>query len=163
MRRHAPALVWTAALALGACTGRDDAQAARGRALFEGDVALTARLVGHDQPLPVQATRCLNCHGAADDGVVGAAAAAGSAAARAAANTGWSAPLARTAPPLDRARLTQAQSRRGGPASAYDAAALCRLLRTGVDPAQVLLPAVMPRYDISDEQCAELWSALSRP
>lgn len=160
MKRHASALLWTAALALGACTGRDDAKAARGRALFEGDVALTARLVGHEQPLPAQATRCVNCHGAAASGAAGSAAAA---AARAAANTGWAAPLARTAPALDRARLTQSQSRRGGPASAYDAATLCRLLRTGVDPAQVLLPAVMPRYDISDEQCAELWSTLSRP
>ena len=159
MRRLASGLVLLAALALGACTGRDDALAARGKALFEGDVALTARLVGHDQPLPVQATRCVNCHEAAATGAAGSAAAA---AARAAANTGWSAPLARTAPPLDRARLTQPRSRRGGPASAYDAAALCRLLRTGVDPAQVLLPAVMPRYEISDEQCAELWSTLSR-
>lgn len=154
MKPPVPGLVCLLAVALQACAERDDARAARGQALFAGQVALTARLVGHDQPLPSLATRCVNCHGAAADGA---------AAARAAANLGGAGPLARTAPRLDRASLTQMQSRRGGPASAYDAGALCRLLRSGVDPAQVLLPAVMPRYDISDAQCADLWTYLTRP
>lgn len=148
-----PALLLSALAVVWACAACGDPGAVRGQALYEGEVALTARLVGHTLALPAQATRCINCHDAAADDA---------ARARAAANVGWSGPLARTAPPLDRAQLTQRQSRRGGPPSAYDAAALCRLLRSGMDPADVLVPGVMPRYDLPDTQCVELWSYLSR-
>lgn len=154
MKALAPGLVCLAAVALQACAERDGPGAERGQRLFEGQVALTARLAGHAQPLPAQASRCVNCHGVAADA---------GAAARAAANLGAGAVPARRAPLLDRASLVQSQPRRGGPPSAYDSRALCQLLRSGVDPAQVLLPAVMPRYDVSDAQCADLWTYLTRP
>lgn len=111
---------------------------ASGAALWRGDWALTARLSGHEQVLPGQASRCINCHGGAD---------------RAAPGGG---------PRLDAGYLTRAVARRGGPASRYDEAAFCRLLRTGVDPASVLVPREMPRYDIDDADCAALWQFLTR-
>ena len=47
-----------------AAEGLSDA-ARRGAALYDGTVALRARLVGHDTPLPPAAVRCVNCHDAA--------------------------------------------------------------------------------------------------
>jgi hypothetical protein len=111
---------------------------ASGAALWRGDWALTARLSGHEQVLPGQASRCINCHGAAD---------------RAAPGGG---------PRLDAGYLTHSVARRGGPASRYDEAAFCRLLRTGIDPAAVMVPREMPRYDIDDADCAALWQFINR-
>ena len=113
-----------------------------GAELFDGRRAVAARIGGHDDGLPAQATRCANCH------LTGAPPVA---AASAPSNFG---------PVLSAATLTQARPRRGGPPSRYDAAALCRLLRDGTDPAWVLLPRAMPRYDITDEQCRALWAHL---
>lgn len=104
-----------------------------GQALYEGSRPLTARLVGHEQDLPPQATRCINCH------------------------SGSSA----IAPALTPERLTRHLPRRGGPPSRYDETTFCRLLRSGVDPAWVLLPRAMPRYTLNDRDCRELWLALS--
>ena len=125
---------------------------ARGEALFQGATQFPGRLAGHAQALPTAATRCVNCHGRSDDVA---------AIARAAGNTGWSASLVRTAPSLGHATLAVLRSRRGGPASAYDAAALCRLLRDGIDPAQVVIAGAMPRYEPTEAQCADLWAALT--
>lgn len=113
---------------------------ARGAALFHGDEVIDARLAGHEQPLPALATRCSNCH------------------AREATATVAGAPAA-----LDAEGLTGLRSRRYGPPSRFDAASLCRLLRSGVDPAHVMLPQTMPRYAVSDRQCAALWAFLSTP
>jgi hypothetical protein len=138
----------TAALALasGLASAADEApSAARGRQLFLGEAPLAARILGQDFALPAQASRCINCHrpgGAA----IGASAAA-------------SAPSA--APALSAATLTQALRRRGGPPSRYDAAALCTLLRSGVDPAYVMIQRTMPRYEISDADCRSLWLHLT--
>jgi mono/diheme cytochrome c family protein len=129
--------------ALGAATGAlaDEAAAARGRALFLGEAALEARVHGQDFALPAQASRCVNCHGPAAV-TAGASAAA--------------------APGLSAATLTQPVRRRGGPPSRYDAAALCTLLRSGIDPAHVMIQRTMPRYQISDEDCRALWLHLNR-
>lgn len=105
----------------------------QGAALFDGRAPLRAKLSGHDNWLPPEVARCVNCHNTA----------------------GY-------APPLRGADLRQAQARRGGPPSSYDAAALCRLLRTGVDPAWVTLPRAMPRYELSTAECEALWSHLSQ-
>lgn len=114
-------------------------QRARGQALFTGEAALPGRLAGHATALPTQATRCINCH----------------------ASDATAPPGPPTlGPPLTRQRLVSMQSRRGGPASRFDAASLCRALRSGVDPAQVLLPTSMPRYEATDAQCADLWAHL---
>jgi hypothetical protein len=129
--------------ALGAATATlaDEAGAARGRALFLGEAALPARIHGQDFALPAQASRCVNCHGPA-------AAPAGASAA--------------AAPVLSAATLAQPLRRRGGPPSRYDAAALCTLLRSGVDPAYVIIQRTMPRYQITDDDCRSLWLHLSR-
>ena len=65
-------------------------------------------------------------------------------------------------PTLSAATLTGLLPRRGGPASRFDEAALCRLLREGIDPAHVLLPKTMPRYAIDDADCRALWTWLTR-
>ena len=128
------------AIALASCEASD---AERGRRLFAGELPLLARIAGHDAALPSHASRCVNCHGVAD-GAAGAA----------------SAPSFGT--PLSRARLVNPQPRRGGPPSRFDEASLCRLLRSGVDPAHVMVPSAMPRYEIDDADCRALWAHLSR-
>jgi hypothetical protein len=122
--------------------GAEDA--ARGRQLFVGEAPLAARIVGQDFALPTQASRCINCHGptAAPPGASGAVALP-------------------AAPVLSAATLGDAVRRRGGPPSRYDAAALCVLLRSGVDPAHVMIQRTMPRYDISDADCRALWRHLT--
>ena len=109
-----------------------------GSALYHGELALTGRIVGHDLDLPAQASRCINCHGAA---------------------------VAASAPPLapllNAASLTRLTPRRGGPPSRYDTASMCALLRSGVDPAHVMIPRTMPRYTITDADCKALWAFLS--
>jgi hypothetical protein len=120
---------------------RADAQRERGAALFRGDAALPGRVAGHDTALPALATRCSNCHEAP--------AAAPSALA--------SAPYAA---PLTAAHLMSLRVRRGGPATVYDAARLCALLRSGTDPAHVMIATTMPRYDITEAQCQDLWAHL---
>lgn len=131
------------ALAQGA-SASDGASAARGRQLFEGEVALAARVVGQDFSLPAEASRCVNCHGGA---------------------TASSSPAVsqRVGPALTRAALTDAVRRRGGPPSRYDDASLCKLLRSGVDPAHVIILRTMPRYEISDADCRSLWQHLTDP
>lgn len=108
---------------------------AAGGQLFDGRRPLVARIAGHELALPAQAWRCANCH-------AGAQAIGGT---------------------LDRARLVAAQARRGGPSSRYDLPAFCRLLRTGVDPAWILIDRTMPRFEIDDLQCKQLWTHLTQP
>jgi hypothetical protein len=131
---------------------RDSArQRERGSVLFRGDAPVSARLVGHDQPLPAATVRCTNCHVAPS--VPPAAAAAASRASEPARPYGGA---------LDAAALTMLRERRGAPPSAYNAASLCALLRTGVDPAQVMISSTMPRYDVSPADCSALWAHLSQ-
>jgi hypothetical protein len=105
-----------------------------GQGIFWGDRPVPAYIAGQDFALPASASRCGNCHGE-------------------------QAPQ-RIAPVLTAASLTQATSRRGGPPSRYEPASFCRLLRTGVDPAFVVVPRAMPRYDLSEADCAALWAYL---
>jgi hypothetical protein len=139
-----PRTLAAALIVLGSCTAAAADDAARGHQLFLGDVPLAARIVGQDFALPQQASRCINCHGPG-------AAAAGAAGAGA----------QPAAPPLSAATLGQPTRRRGGPPSRYDAATLCVLLRSGVDPAHVMIQRTMPRYDITDADCAALWRYLT--
>lgn len=106
---------------------------ARGEAFYRGAQPVAARIAGHANDLPADAARCANCH----DG-----------------------PQA-IGPNLDGASLAQMQARRGGPPSRYDARALCRLLREGIDPAGVMVPRAMPRYAARDRDCDALWDFLS--
>lgn len=111
-----------------------------GRQLFTGARPLAAQMPGHSQRLPASASRCINCH--AGPGLPSAS--AGS-----------------FGPRLNAGHLLQAQPRRGGPPSRYDAAGLCRVLRDGVDPSGVLLGSAMPRYQIDDAACRQLWTLLT--
>jgi hypothetical protein len=122
-------------------------QLQRGAALFAGDQGISARLVGHEVELPTQASRCINCHELTE---------------RAPAVSKESAIAAPSiyASELTHAALTEPRVRRGGPASVFDADSLCSLLRTGVDPASIIISTTMPRYRISDAQCADLWTYL---
>lgn len=113
---------------------------ARGARLFDGRAALPATLAGRDVALPVDASRCANCH--LRDG------------------PGRPASTAGFGPALTALFLRTRQARRGGPPSAYDAAAFCRVLRTGIDPARVLVDLRMPRYAVGDADCAALWAYL---
>ena len=115
---------------------RDDSRVGRGSALFNGQADLRGRLADHVDPLPAAVLACVNCHeGRAADG----------------------------APDLRGGWLSTTRSRRNGPASAYDAATFCATLRTGIDPVQVRLPVLMPRFDLSDEACSDLWNYLDAP
>lgn len=105
---------------------------AEGAAMYEGRQPLVARVSGHEQPLPALAARCVNCHEGAQ--AIG--------------------------PALNERTLARLLPRRGGPPSRYDAAALCRLLREGIDPASVLVPRAMPRYEVDGRACEALWSHL---
>jgi hypothetical protein len=58
--------------------------------------------------------------------------------------------------------LTSATTRRAGPPTRYELASFCRLLRTGVDPAFVILARRMLHYDLSEADGADLWAHLVR-
>jgi hypothetical protein len=109
---------------------------ARGQRLFLGEELLRAHIAGQDFALPVEAARCNNCHGTQAPQRIG--------------------------PALGADSLTIATSRRGGPPTRYELASFCRLLRTGVDPAFVILARSMPRYDLAEADCADLWAHLMR-
>jgi hypothetical protein len=111
--------------------------ATRGAALFRGNEALSGMIRGHDDKLPPSVVVCANCHEAA---------------------TGLS---AAKVPLISRALLLDMRQRRGGPPSRYDQASFCRMLRTGSDPATVLVAREMPVYDVGDDQCASLWHFLT--
>lgn len=153
-------LVTVASVALGwLATGAALANPAleAGRQIFTGAQPLVAHMPGHAQRLPVAASRCINCHAAPGLRAAGGATAGLGAASRAGANTGTGS----FGPRLDAAHLLQPQARRGGPPSRYDAAGLCRVLREGVDPAGVVLVNAMPRYQIDDSACRQLWTLLT--
>lgn len=115
--------------------------AARGERIFLGREGVPARLAGHDRPLPPHAARCAACHEPARRA---------------------GAPQEDLAPPLNPDTLTRAMPRRGGKPYAYDRDSFCSTLRTGIDPQYVVMRRAMPRFDATAEQCAALWSYLTR-
>ena len=106
-----------------------------GAELYDGAAPLTGRISGHHAPMPPPLIACVRCHAASSDSVSGAA----------------------IGPDLRGGWLTQFRSRRGGPPAQYDQPAFCRALRQGIDPVSMLLTIRMPRFDISDADCAALW------
>jgi hypothetical protein len=111
----------------------------RGEAIFSGRRPVSGRIRGHESDLPPEVVACRQCHlpATADGGVA-------------------------AAPVLDRKLLLQPVQRRGGPPSVYDLQSFCKLLRTGIDPAYVLIDRIMPAYAMSDTDCAALWQVLTR-
>lgn len=125
-----------------------------GRRLFVGEAMVRGTITGHQNALPALASRCVNCHSAS-------AAARDTAAASAVSATASATTTSSFAPALTRQHLTGLIARRGGPPSRYDEASFCRLLRTGIDPAYVLIPRNMPRYELPDADCHALWAYLN--
>jgi len=80
-----------------------ESSARRGEQLFVGQEPLKGAIVGHDDALPVFASKCVNCHEPA---------------ASEQANYGSK---------LTPAALLEAAARRGGPPSRYEARSFCRL------------------------------------
>jgi hypothetical protein len=133
------------AMAVAASHGQAGANGANGvevgRALFMGTTPLVGRIAMHRSPLPSEVMRCANCH-----------------------ESEASPPVALTvAPKLNRSWLLDAKARRGGPASSYDLTAFCTLLRTGEDPAHLIVNVQMPRYELSARDCESLWHFLMGP
>jgi hypothetical protein len=133
----APVLALAAATAVlaGSTTASDGK---RGEAMFLGKEPLVGAIRGHRSNLPPEVVRCRNCHNRGEQ---------------------KASPQA-SAPPIGRSLLLNLQRRRGGPPSSYDAASFCKLLRTGVDPAYILISRVMPVYVVDDAQCESLWEFL---
>ena len=129
------------AAGLAAAGGCAPSAADRGRQLFNGELPLDGRISGHETSLPTLASRCSNCHSPVP---------AGSSSTQAFGIT------------LTREQLVDPIARRGGPPSRFDEASLCKLLRTGIDPASVIVPSAMPRYRIEDADCHALWEHLTR-
>ena len=140
-------LAATGAMALPPAVAAPAEVLARGRELFAGTVALRGTITGHASALPPAGARCVNCHASRP-------AAASASAASVAVSFG---------PPLTRQHLTDPLPRRGGPPSRYDQATFCRLLRTGIDPAYVLITRSMPRYELPEADCRALWLHLTEP
>jgi hypothetical protein len=130
---------WSASAGLLLVAGMAGVSARRGAELYRGKEALSGQIRGQDDALPPQVLRCANCHSAKSSAQLPAPA----------------------APRIDSALLLELRQRRGGPPSRYDQAAFCRLLRTGSDPAFILIAREMPTYEVSDEQCASLWIFLT--
>jgi hypothetical protein len=65
------------------------------------------------------------------------------------------------APFLNRISLLNPRARRGGPVFSYNQENFCKTVRTGIDPQYVTLRRAMPRYEISEVQCAALWIYLT--
>jgi hypothetical protein len=121
---------------------REDAvneSSSSGRALFFGETPLRGVILGHELPLPPETVVCANCHLEDRQPISG---------------------VSNSAPRLNRARMTEFRRRRGGPPSQFTPATFCRLLRTGVDPAYILITHQMPRYTLEDAQCIDLWQYL---
>ncbi|MES2889261.1 MAG: hypothetical protein V4739_14805 [Pseudomonadota bacterium] len=116
-----------------------------GERLYTGAIPLPGRIWGHERDLPQEASRCTNCH------------------VRSARPAAASAPATVVGPLLSADALGSLRSRRGGPPTRFDAVSLCRLLRHGIDPAEIVVPRVMPRYTVSDAQCRALWQHLASP
>jgi hypothetical protein len=137
-RRMLAAAAVAVALAAGA-TAVAGSGWVRGWALYHGHLEAAGRIMGHGADLPPAAARCANCHDAAP----------GAGLAR------------RSIAPLDRASLTEARPRRGGPPSAYTSESFCAVVRGGIDPAMVMVNRTMPRFDMPDADCAALWTYVS--
>lgn len=133
-------LALSATLLAGAAAAQALTPADRGRALFERGDTLQGTMEEYRDPLPALAIRCANCH---SDGIDAAGRRA-------------------IGGVLTAETMTGSRRRRAGPPSTYSAESLCRLLRTGVDPAGIYVSGSMPRYRVTDDQCRDLFAHLER-
>lgn len=131
------------ALTLARANGAAQQSMMAGERMYKGEEPLQAHISGYSQALSSEASRCSNCHSNSDSSSMSEAQTPQLATA--------------VAPALTAESLTREAARRGGPASRFDEDSFCRLLRSGVDPAYVVVPRTMPRYDMSEAQCRDLW------
>jgi hypothetical protein len=132
------ACVLLQAMPAGACENAGNSSGTAGCRMFFGETPLQGAIVEHDRPLPPEVVACANCHSGDTRSTSGEA----------------------LAPLLSRSMLIELRRRRSGPPSQFSAASFCRLLRTGVDPAYIVISRKMPRYVLDDEQCLDLWQYL---
>jgi hypothetical protein len=123
-------------------------QLERGEDLFVGDGGLAGRVAGQDDPLPPAAVRCSNCHTGPT---------AGPNSPNPSEADGGEAVLA-YGPAVFGDALTAVRPRRGGPPTRYDETTFCGLLRSGIDPAHIIIARAMPRYTLDSVSCRALWS-----
>jgi hypothetical protein len=121
-----------------ACENPGNGSGAAGCRMFFGETPLQGDIIEHDRPLPPEVVACANCHLEDTRSTSGGS----------------------FAPSLNRSMLTEPRRRRGGPPSQFSAVSFCRLLRTGIDPAYIVISRKMPRYVLDDEQCLDLWQYL---
>jgi len=113
----------------------------RGQRLFLGQESLIGRISGQDFDLPVEASRCVNCH-------ISDQASQASEIKKKTQVFG---------PRLNQGTLLNKKSLRGGPAFSYTPKSFCRLLKTGIDPNHIMSKRSMPRYKISNKDCKAIW------
>lgn len=118
-----------------------------GARLYAGQQTLAGYIAGHETPLPETASRCINCHVLAGSP----------------SPASGSQKTVAFGPLLSAEGLKGLVPRRGGPPSRYDLRAFCELLKTGVDPAKVIIQRTMPRYKIDEPQCEALWMYITQP
>lgn len=111
-----------------------------GQKIFSGQVPLKGKIAGHQDKLPAQVAKCVNCHTPTQRRRPG---------------------QNEYAPLLTPAWLLQPHVRRGGPAFAYDQQSFCQTIRTGTDPEHVILNRAMPRFELNAQQCQALWAFLT--
>lgn len=110
-----------------------------GYALYHGYLQLKGRIAGHENDLPVNASRCSNCHDAANN----------------------SGKTTRSIAPVNETALTTPVQRRGGPPSVYSESSFCSFLGDGIDPAFIQSDRTMPRFNLSSLECHALWTYVS--
>lgn len=118
-----------------------------GARLYAGQQTLAGYIAGHETPLPETASRCVNCHVLAGSPRPASG----------------SQKTVAFGPLLSAEGLKGLVPRRGGPPSRYDLHAFCELLKTGVDPAKVIIQRTMPRYKLDEPQCEALWMYITQP
>jgi len=115
-----------------------------GKQLFFGKKPLIGKIVSQDFDLPIEASRCVNCHISDQQSQP----------------SEFVKKTQTFGPPLNYQTLTDVKNIHGGPAFSYTATGFCTLLRTGIDPTQIVSKRSMPRYEISDEACNAIWMYL---
>lgn len=127
------------AAALSASAFANDSLLKRGAQLYRGQPPLQARMAASEDDLAPAAARCVNCHGADARGITEGGIAGSD---------------------IRGAILSRRVARRGGPPVAYTRQSFRTALRSGHDPASVVLSRAMPRYTLSDRDADALWAFL---
>ena len=116
----------------------------RGADLFYGRTEVNGKLYLHNRTLGSPYVRCVNCHQLEDQPK----------SLKVNANDNSFGPL------LGAHFIQTPNNARGGPVRSYEPASFCKMLRSGMDPSQIMIRTDMPRYILTDDDCNALWSFL---